>query len=84
MSFLIPRQFYFTSNNDAKLAGGTKAGPKMKLEIESAALVLPVEGTIVYLAPVVDPASGLQRVKVLFDNAEGKIHPGVAGRIQLE
>ena len=78
------RQCYFTSNIDAKLVGRLKSGQKVKLEIESAASVVSVEGTIVYLAPVVDPASGLQRVKVLFDNAEGKIHPGVAGRIQLE
>ena len=38
-----------------------------------------IGGKIVFISPVVDPASGLQKVKVLFDNAEGKIRPGVSG-----
>ena len=36
---------------------------------------------ITLMTAVVDPASGLQKVKALFDNRDGKVRPGVAGRM---
>ena len=56
----------------------------MKLQISSGSGPMSVEGKLVFLSPVVDPASGLQKVKVLFDNAGGKVAPGVAGKMLLE
>ena len=41
-------------------------------------------GKVVFLSPVVDPASGLQKVKLLFDNADGKVRPGLAGKLFIE
>ena len=61
-----------------------KLGQSVKLEIESASEPKAVEGKIVYLSPVVDPASGLQKVKALFENSNGSIRPGVAGKMFLE
>lgn len=78
------RQCYFVSNVEAKLAGGLKLGQTVRLEIETAAEPARLSGKITYLAPVVDPASGLQKVKVLFDNSEGRIRPGVAGKLLRE
>jgi RND family efflux transporter MFP subunit len=78
------RQAYFVSNVEAKLAGRLKSGQKVKLEIEDSGGPAAVEGEITYLAAVVDPASGLQKVKVLFDNVEGKIRPGVSGRLLID
>ena len=78
------RQCYFVSNMEAKLAGRLKAGQTVKLEIDTPTGPLSVEGKIVYLAAVVDPASGLQKIRAQFDNKEGKIHPGVTGRLVLE
>lgn len=78
------RQCYFVSNVEAKLAGRLKAGQIMKLEIESSSAPVVVEGKITYLAPVVDPASGLQKVKVQFDNADGRVRPGVSGKLLFE
>ena len=43
-----------------------------------------VQGQIILLSPVTDPASGLRRVKLLFDNADGRVIPGVAGKLILE
>ena len=43
-----------------------------------------LKGKIVFLSPVVDPASGLQKVRVLFDNTEGQVRPGVAGKMLIE
>ena len=78
------RQCYFVCNLEAKAAGRLKCGQGVKLEIETAPAPVHIEGKIVFLSPVVDPASGLQKVKVLFDNPEGKICPGVAGKMHLE
>lgn len=41
-------------------------------------------GQVCYVSPVVDPASGLMTIKVLVDNADGGIRPGIAGVIELE
>lgn len=78
------RQAYFVSNLEAKLAGKLKTGQKVRLEIESPGAPVVFEGEVVYLAAVVDPASGLQKVKIQFDNSAGKIHPGVAGKLILD
>lgn len=78
------RQCYFVSNVEAKLAGRLLPGQSVKLEIETPGAPIEVEGSITYLAPVVDPASGLQKVKVQFDNADGRIRPGVAGKLMIE
>jgi RND family efflux transporter MFP subunit len=78
------RRCYFVSNIEAKAGAPLKAGQTAQLQIDSGAGVVPFEGKIVFVSPVVDPASGLMRVKVLFDNPDGKIRPGVAGRMKLE
>ncbi|MCK4536287.1 MAG: efflux RND transporter periplasmic adaptor subunit [Desulfuromonadales bacterium] len=56
-----------------------KRGPSVDLEILAGAAPVKIKGQITYVDPVVDPASGLQRVKVIFQNKDGKIRPGVAG-----
>jgi len=75
------RQCYFVSNVEAKAGAGLKLGQTVKLEIETAAEPAALSGKVVFLSPVVDPASGLRRVKVLFDNAGGRINPGMAGKM---
>jgi len=75
---------YFVANIEAKAAPGLKQGQPAKLEIETGSAPVPVQGTISFLSPVVDPASGLLKVKVLFENTEGKIRPGLAGRLLLK
>lgn len=42
------------------------------------------EGKVVFVAPIVDPASGLLRVRLSFDNANEEVRPGVPGYIMLE
>jgi len=78
------RQGYFVSNVEAKAAGRLKADQIVNLEIESVPATIKLKGKIVFLSPVVDPASGLQKVRVLFDNAEGQVRPGVAGKMLVE
>lgn len=61
-----------------------KSGPDVDLEIQAGATPIKIKGKITYVDPVVDPASGLQKVKVLFENKDGEIHPGVAGKMFVE
>jgi RND family efflux transporter MFP subunit len=41
-------------------------------------------GTVEYVSPVVDPSSGLREVKVLFDNDNGQVNPGMTGTLLLK
>jgi RND family efflux transporter MFP subunit len=78
-----PRRCYFVSNVEATAAGRLKLDQEVKLSIETAGEPVQCAGKVVFLSPVVDPASGLRKVKVLFDNADRKINPGVAGRMRF-
>ena len=77
------RQCYFVSNVEAKAAGSLKLEQTVTLEVETSSKPATIAGRIIFLSPVIDPASGLRRVKVLFDNADGKINPGVAGKMRF-
>ena len=78
------RQCYFVSNAEAKAAARLKSGQPVDLEIEDPKTPLKVRGKIIFLSPVVDSASGLQRVKAVFDNPDGKVRPGLAGKMIVE
>lgn len=43
-----------------------------------------VTAKICFIAPVVDAASGLARIKAVFDNPDGKIRPGMAAKMILQ
>jgi RND family efflux transporter MFP subunit len=78
------RRCYFIANVEARHADRLKAEQMLKLEIESGADFVKVQARISFLAPTVDPASGLRRVKLLFENGDGRVVPGVAGRLLME
>ena len=73
---------YFVGQIEGKAATGLQLDQKVKIEIEG--LATPVTGKICFISPVVDPASGLAKVKALFENAEGKIRPGLAAKMTAE
>src|SRR5215212_2011991 len=77
------RQYYAVANIDPASAGALALGGSINLELGEGAKAERHEGKIVFISPVVDPASGLLRIKALFGNAESKVRPGVAGRLQL-
>jgi RND family efflux transporter MFP subunit len=41
------------------------------------------QGHISFISPVADPASGRVEIKVSFDNADGRIRPGLSARVSL-
>jgi len=75
---------YFVANAAPALTAGLVKGSAVKLRIEVADGEREVSGIIEYIAPVVDAASGLRRVKVIFDNPSGQIAPGAVGQMVLE
>ncbi len=55
----------------------------VKLALQTGLEETVLEGRVVYLSPVVDPASGLMEVRVEFDNSAGQIRLGGAGVLRL-
>jgi RND family efflux transporter MFP subunit len=78
------RKCYFVSNVEARAGGRLKLDQNIKVDIGLAPASATIQGKIVLLSPVVDPASGLRKVRVLFDNADGRVLPGVAGKLIIE
>jgi multidrug efflux pump subunit AcrA (membrane-fusion protein) len=75
---------YFVSNLEARLAARLKADQSVKLEVETGAAPVTVTGKLIFISPVVDPGSGLVRIRVLFENREGKVRPGLTAKMLLE
>lgn len=69
---------FLVVNLPADVARELKMGESVRLRFS---LASPVEkpGEVAFLSPVVDPASGLRRVKLLFDNTNPRIEPGISG-----
>jgi RND family efflux transporter MFP subunit len=78
------RKCYLVCNIEARAGYSLKAGQSVRIEVEAGEQPAPFDGTVFFVSPVVDPASGLVRVKVVFDNTEGKVRPGAAGRMLVK
>ncbi|MGO8701704.1 MAG: efflux RND transporter periplasmic adaptor subunit [Limisphaerales bacterium] len=76
------RQCYFVSNVEAAQSASLKKGQIVKLQVDGAA-TNSIDGQIVFVSPVVDPASSLQKVRVIFDNVDGRVSPGYSGRMYI-
>ncbi|MCB1125362.1 MAG: efflux RND transporter periplasmic adaptor subunit [Verrucomicrobiae bacterium] len=77
------RRCHLVANLDESLARSLKVGQSVELEVAGGSGHLAFEGRLDYVSPVVDPASGLLRVKVLFENPDLRVRPGVLGRLRL-
>lgn len=75
---------YFVTNIPAELGHSLEIDQQMKLQIEVGEAPFEVEGHVIFISPVVDPGSGLLRIKLLFDNSEHEIRPGAAGRLLIQ
>ncbi len=83
MRVVDTRQFYFVANVEAKAGYNLKQGQTVELQIEAGSKTIPVTGKVSFVSPVVDPASGLLKIKVLCSNPDGQVKPGVAGTMQI-
>jgi RND family efflux transporter MFP subunit len=55
------------------------SGKKVKMQVVSKNGPLMRNGIVEFLSPVVDPSSDLLTVKIIFDNSDGSVKPGVSG-----
>lgn len=78
------KKIYFVADVTPALTSNLKPGREARLQIETGSGQREVLGTVEYLAPVVDPGSGLRRVKLIFDNPGAEIAPGAVGRLELD
>jgi RND family efflux transporter MFP subunit len=76
------KRVYFVGHIEGTAAAALKVGQEVKVEVLGSPV--PVKASISFIAPVVDSASGLAKVKALFDNAEGKIRPGLSAKMVFE
>jgi len=69
----------FTANVEEWVGRTLTKGQPVSLKINAGKGTVFVKGTLVFVSPVVDPASGLLEVKAEFNNSDGVVRPGVAG-----
>ena len=73
---------YFIGQVEGRNASSLKLEQEVKILMDGA--TTPVKAKICFISPVVDPASGLAKIKAIFDNADGKIRPGLAAKMSVE
>jgi RND family efflux transporter MFP subunit len=62
-------------------AQGLRRGMELTLELDGSRTSRTRKGKVDFVSPVVDRSSMLRTVKVVFDNTNGSIEPGVTGRL---
>jgi len=72
------RACWFTANIERSAMSGIRIGQPAPLLFEGPDQARR-EGTVTFISPIVDPASGLCKVKIRFDNPPPRIQPGTAG-----
>jgi membrane fusion protein (multidrug efflux system) len=72
---------YFVGHVDGVAAASLRLDEPVSITVAGGQTV---SGKICFISPVVDAASGLARIKALFDNTDGKIRPGLAATMAVE
>ncbi|HEY3760692.1 MAG TPA: efflux RND transporter periplasmic adaptor subunit [Verrucomicrobiae bacterium] len=74
-------QCYFIGHVDGVTAAKLQLDEPVQLTVDGGQTV---SGKICFVSPVVDAASGLARMKAIFDNPDGKIRPGVSATLTVQ
>ncbi len=74
----------FVCNVEEWIGRTLKKDQSVKLKIRTGSKSIAKKGKIIFVSPVVDPASGLLEVKAEFNNPDGSVRPGVAGVMLLK
>lgn len=78
------RRFYAVANIDPNEGRKLALGDPLRLELGANGKTETFVGELVFASPVVDPSSGLMRIRAVFDNANGSVRPGIAGTLYLK
>lgn len=77
------RRCWLVINLEARRAQTLHVGQRLSLRLESEIGTRNVDAEVRFISPVADPASGLVRVKAVFDNADAKIPAGITATVRL-
>lgn len=77
------RQFYCEANINPVSAAQLGVGDPVVYISESGFGESRIDGEIVFISPVLDPASGLMRIKAVFSNPDSEVRPGEGGFLEL-
>ena len=72
---------YFVGHIDGVAAGKLHLDEPVSVQVDGGQML---SGKICFISPVVDPASGLCRIKAIFDNPDGKVRPALAAKMVAE
>lgn len=78
------RRCHLVANLEPRLAQSLRLDQKVRVEVQAGDSPITFEATLIYISPVADAASGLLRIKAIFENPDGRIRPGVAGRLRID
>lgn len=79
-----PRTCRFVAYIDYHKARALQLGMIVPIIVQEDLVPIRFEGRIEYISPVIDASSGLREIKVLFDNQDLKVHPGITAFLVLE
>ena len=74
---------FLVCNIEEPVGRSLSGGDALPVSIQAGEGRWSTSGKVVFVAPVVDPASGLLRVKIEFENTEGQVRPGVPGYVTV-
>lgn len=77
------RHCYLECHLSPELVALLELGQPVTVVVTQAGNTVELPGTIDLIAPTIDAASGLRRVRVLFENSELKVAPGQTARIRF-
>jgi RND family efflux transporter MFP subunit len=69
---------------EAAASRGLEPNVPVQIKIDGLRSPAVLQGKVDFVSPVVDPSSGLREVKVLFDNPDGLINPGVPATLLMK
>lgn len=72
---------YFIGHVDGVTAAKLQLDEPVQIQMQGGQTV---SGKICYISPIVDAASGLARIKAVFDNSDGKVRPGVSATLTAD
>jgi RND family efflux transporter MFP subunit len=77
------RRAYIVANLEASMTARLKLNDTLTATLVTGTSTVTVNAKVSFISPVVDPASGLHKIKAIFENPDGGIRPGITARIQF-
>lgn len=81
--FVDASKCYFVGNLDSASGVELKVSQRMSITVSTGTGSIPVEGVVEFVAPVIDAATGLRRVKLIIENSDGRVTPGSQATLSL-